>query len=187
MRSFGRKLSCASFAPHSFNVSCKYNMKYLITILMIITPCISYACSFAQVTENFEITGIGTVAPKKPSFKVLNIERGTDDGNLGSCSDAGILTLYQNEPYQDNVGYKFEVVSGNLDDTIFQSDAIKAVSSLEKEHLYKFVWLDGSTKVQEPIDIKIKVIAVSVSGTESEPSYIEVMHPGVKLSWWKWW
>jgi len=139
------------------------------------------------MTESFNVSGTKGEKPNKPSFKVLKIERGTDDGNYGSCSDAGVLTLFQNKPYDENEGYKFEVVAGTFEDSIFPEIPVRAVPHLEQDHLYKFVWLDGSNKYQEPIDIKVKITAVSRSGIESDPSYLNVIHPGVKSSLLKWW
>lgn len=40
---------------------------------------------------------------------------------------------------------------------------------------------------QEPIDITVKIIAVSKDGGRSEPQYLKVTHNGVKKPWWQLW
>ncbi len=51
------------------------------------------ACSFAPAFDDFVISENSSDEVTKPTFKVDSIHRGTDDGNHGSCSDAGFINL----------------------------------------------------------------------------------------------
>ena len=58
---------------------------------------------------------------------------------------------------------------------------------MENEKLFSFLWLDGSNEEQEPIDITVQIIAVSLSGNKSEPQLLTITHPGIQKPWWKVW
>ena len=120
-----------------------------------------------------------------PSFTVTSIERGRK-GYSGSCAGAGILTI-RAERFQPDTGYIFSLAEGEMEDQLFYPSTIQKVPGSEEPGEYFFIWLDGNTEAQEPIDIVIKITAVSKDGGRSEPQYLKVQHPGVKKAWWKFW
>ena len=139
------------------------------------------------MTEEFEVVPGDGVPPVVPNFKVEKIVRGTDDGNLASCSDAGILTLKNLDIPGESTGYIFSIVEGQFEDQLFHEKPIQATDYFLKDSLYNFIWLDGSSDVQEPIDVTIEIVAISKTGQRSSPQKLKVMHPGVSKPWWKFW
>ncbi|WP_105168164.1 hypothetical protein [Pseudoalteromonas sp. T1lg23B] len=159
-------------------------------ILVLILSLITFdalACSMMPTSKYFEVTGKGTTEPVKPVFEVDGVHRGTDDGNHGSCSDAGSIVLKLKNVPTIEQGYIFELIEGTFEDTLFSDKAITLADFLEEKDKYYFVWFDGNSEEQEVFDIKIKITAVSESGIKSEPQYLNVSHPGVQKPWWKVW
>ncbi|WP_146129609.1 hypothetical protein [Alteromonas alba] len=64
----------------------------LITVLCSVSGQLN-ACSLVPLLEAFEASHTEALAPVTPNFKVAGIERGSDDGNYGSCSDFGFITF----------------------------------------------------------------------------------------------
>ncbi|TAA48549.1 hypothetical protein [Corallincola spongiicola] len=159
----------------------------LFTFLIFISPLPAFACSFAIMTEEFEIVPGEGAPPAIPYFETKDIVRGTDDGNYASCSDAGILTLKLLDTQSQPVGYMFRIVQGQFEDKLFYEQPIQATDPYREENLYKFVWLDGSSDVQEPIDITLEIVAISKTGHKSGPQTLRITHPGVSKPWWKFW
>ncbi len=143
------------------------------------------ACSFMRVIEKFEHTKEATIEPSRPNFSVNDITRGTI-GESGSCNDAGILSLAIS-PEPEDTGYIFSIVDGTFEDQLFPSGPVIRIRDTIKPSSYFFVWLDGYSTEQEPIDITVKIVAVSKDGGVSEPQLLKVVHPGVKKAWWKFW
>lgn len=136
----------------------------------------AYACSFPAGYQNFLMAPSiyrKDVAPEPPKVTVKKIERG-EKGDPGMCADAGVLVL-KIDNFKLNTGYSFTIESGTVEDKIFPEDYIAPVPGSRE---LMFVWLDGASNFQEPIDLKIKVVAVSLGGTESEPSYVKIEDPG---------
>ena len=146
-----------------------------------------FACSFMQMLQPFEVVDGSGAAPDNPSFSVKKVHRGKDDGNFASCSDAGIITLKLDPEQNAGMGYIFEIVEGEFEDQLFTGEPITATEHYAKDGLYKFLWLDGSSDEQEPINIVVKIQAVSKTGEKSSPQLLNVSHPGVKKPWWKVW
>ena len=149
------------------------------------TPC-SLACSFAQMTEEFKIEDVEAPVPAKPKFVVKNIKRGFYDGNGGSCSDAGSIALEVTHTGADNVGYIFKIAEGSFEDKIFH-DVPVTPSKFAEDNVFTFIWFDGHSDEQEPIDMVVEITPVSKSGGKGEPEYLQVSHPGIKRPWWKLW
>lgn len=137
------------------------------------------------MTQKFEITGEKSETPGKPNFEVKGIKRGSYDGNHGSCSDAGMIT-FVNLSSDTDIGYKFAIVEGTFEDTIFGDNPI-VPSTFVNEGEFTFRWFDGHTDDQEPIEITVEITPVSKSGSTGEPARLVVSHPGVKKPWWKIW
>jgi hypothetical protein len=157
---------------------------------LIFLTLISYnalACSPHQPTGLFEVTGIESPKPVTPDFVVGGISRGHDDGNSVSCSDAGVISLKLKTTPSNPTGYLFEMLENDFEDQLFISKPISILEDYDKNSPFYFRWLDGSNEVQEPINIAIKIIAVSKTGDKSTPQYLKITHPGVKKPWWKFW
>lgn len=148
---------------------------------------LTWACSFVQMTEDFKIIEGDGEAPESPNFEVSSIHRGSDDGNYASCSDAGILTLKLLSKSMPNVGYLFSIEKGKYDVGLFPDEPIVTSKQFFLSGEYNFIWLDGNSNEQEPIDIVVRIVAVSESGKKSEPTFLTINHPGVSVPWWKFW
>jgi hypothetical protein len=162
-------------------------MNQILVLFLSLVSFNALACSMIPTSKYFEVTGNGTTESVKPVFEVEGVHRGTDDGNHGSCSDAGSIVLKLKNIPTIEQGYISELVEGTFEDTLFSDKAITLVDFLEEKDKYYFVWFDGNSEEQEAFDIKIKLTAVSESGINSEPQYLNVSHPGVQKPWWKVW
>ena len=130
------------------------------------------ACSFNQGYEPFRTSSSYQSAsiPKKTNASVISIERGFDDGNGGSCSDAGIIRVkIHDENPINRTGYKFRVVDNELFSNLFPSEPVIASALNRSENEFVFVWYDlGETHNQE-MKFTLEITAVSYFGNESEP------------------
>ncbi|MDO6613311.1 hypothetical protein Q4601_18000 [Shewanella sp. 1_MG-2023] len=156
-------------------------------LLLTLIPCISFAGSFAQMLTGFESNSEEKVDAVKPNFIVQSIRRGTDDGNFASTSDAGLVTLQLTSLPENPQGYTFEIVEGKFEDQLFTGEPVTPAKNVRDKREFTFIWLDGSSQEQEPFNVKVKITGISDSGSESEPQYLVLSHPGVKKSWWKIW
>ena len=159
-------------------------------VLVLILSLFSFetlACSMMPTSKYFEVTGQGTTEPVTPAFELDRVQRGTDDGNHGSCSDAGTIILKLKNMPNIEQGYIFELVDSTFEDILFSNKAITLADFLVDKDKYYFVWFDGNSEEQEAFDITIKITAVSRSGVKSDPQYLKVAHPGVEKPWWKFW
>ena len=161
-------------------------MKILTFILSVFSAC-TLAGSFAPMTEEFFISSAENIDAIKPDFVIKSIERGFDDGNLASTSDAGIITLQLKSIPLVSQGYTFEIISGEFEDQLFPKYPITTTKYADNAGSFTFIWLDGSSNSQEPFSISIKISGVSASGAKSEPQFLTISHAGVKKPWWKLW
>ncbi|OBT09585.1 hypothetical protein A9267_20780 [Shewanella sp. UCD-FRSSP16_17] len=162
-------------------------MNQILVLILSLFTFEALACSMMPTSKYFDITGKDTIEPVTPVFELDGVHRGTDDGNHGSCSDAGSIILKLKNIPNIEQGYIFEIVEGTFEDTLFTDKAITLADFLEEKDKYFFVWFDGNSEEQEAFDIRIKITAVSESGIKSEPQYLNVSHPGVQKPWWKVW
>ncbi|WP_237067477.1 hypothetical protein [Microbulbifer guangxiensis] len=135
-----------------------------------------HACSFAPGYQDFLIApSIYRKGPKpeSPKITVKKIQRG-EKGDPGMCADAGTLVLTIDN-FRLNTGYQFTIESGVADDQIFPEKYIAPVPGSRE---LMFVWLDGASYFQEPIQLKVKVVAISLDGIESQASYVNIEDPG---------
>lgn len=152
--------------------------------LLLFMPHHSYACSFSEGYTSFyaapQLT-LRSKPPEKPNLEVSYIKRGFDDGDGGSCSDAGIIIL---RVLDDNpkfaTGYKFEVVDGSFEDSLFPESFITQPTRPLVHGDFMFVWFDGPRNIQESIDLRVKATAMNLQGIESEPFVFQIYHPGGK-------
>ena len=148
------------------------------------------ACSFGPRFELFQhrpsLATDTNVLVEKPSMKIISIERGSDDGNFASCSDAGVITIQLSTkdvarlPY---TGYVFTLIKGELEEEqpIFPDYAIQPIQKIPgiyKNDKISFVWLDGSSNIQESINLKISVTAINARSVESKPQIISIENNG---------
>jgi hypothetical protein len=133
------------------------------------------ACSFTPGYEPFRIEAVvrrPTPAPAAaPAIEVERIERGYDDGDGASCSDAGIFVF---RVPSDVLGYRFEIVAGGDDGHVFPDGFVRT----REPGRLRFVWLDGESNWQESIDLLVKVTAISSLGVVSEPALLRIRHSG---------
>src|SRR5688572_18193559 len=135
---------------------------------------LGFACSLTPGYEPFPIESAPrrpTPAPAAaPAIEVERIERGYDDGDGSSCSDAGILVL---KVPSDALGYRFEIVAGS-GAGVFPDGFVR---TRERGRL-RFVWLDGESNWQESIDLLVKITTISSLGVISEPALLRIRHSG---------
>jgi|TARA_Y100001968_G_scaffold322586_1_gene358931 hypothetical protein len=136
--------------------------------------------------EAFEANHTEAIAPVTPNFKVAGIKRGSDDGNLGSCSDFGFIIFKLSGSYPPQ-GYIFERVSGEFEDRLFEPVAVMPSQFIDDNSSFTFVWLDGSSNEQEPINITVSIVAVNQAGERSKAQFLELRHPYNTLPWWRFW
>ncbi len=146
-----------------------------------------FACSFVEATAEFQVTpGEVSVTPTSPKFEVVHIGRGRK-GQPGSCFDAGVLILENQSPHSETTGYRFSIVDGHFEDGLFPEYPLITVNGTPHPRRYQFVWLDGDVDNQEPFDIVVGIVGVSLSGLESEAQLLRVSHGGRKKRWWQFW
>ena len=144
------------------------------------------ACSLVPLLEAFEASDTEVSAQVMPGFKVAGIERGSDDGNFGSCSDFGFITFKLSGNYPPQ-GYIFERVKGEFEDRLFEPVAVIPSKFVDDNASFTFVWLDGSSNEQEPINITVSIVAVNQAGERSKAQFLELRHPYNTLPWWRFW
>ncbi|WP_218398525.1 hypothetical protein [Alteromonas lipotrueae] len=117
--------------------------------------------------------------PTKPIVSVVSVNRGSDDGNGGSCSDAGIIVLrFEDDNSINKTSYRFKVLDSNFFSDVFPSEAVTfAPLKRNKREMY-FVWFDLAESSPEKLDFKLQIVAVSASGQESEPELVVVSENG---------
>ena len=121
------------------------------------------------------------ISPEKPGFSVSSISRGKGGGQpAADCSDAGILVLESSIKLQKGVAYSIEVVKGKDKNAIFPSKPVIPTEHYFNNNQLVFVWLDGGTYEQDPINLTIGISSVSPGGVTSEQQILIISHPGVK-------
>lgn len=166
-------------------ISSRTGLAIVITVLCSTSGPLS-ACSIVPLLEAFEANHTEAIAPVTPNFKVAGIKRGSDDGNLGSCSDFGFITFKLSGSYPPQ-GYIFERVSGEFEDRLFEPVAVMPSQFIDDNSSFTFVWLDGSSNEQEPINITVSIVAVNQAGERSKAQFLELRHPYNTLPWWRFW
>ena len=73
-------------------ITSRTGLAIVITVLCSVSGQLN-ACSLMPLLEAFEANHTEAIAPVTPNFKVVGIERGSDDGNFASCSDVGFITF----------------------------------------------------------------------------------------------
>ena len=144
----------------------------------------TFACSFKLGYAPFELDNtrlpMTGKAPPDPTVLVKSIKRGFDDGNSGSCSDAGILTLEVDETGLDQrVGYHIEWKSGNFPAALLPDEIVAPIRLPEGGFGFYFVWGDFSElgHGEQPIDAELTVRSVSETGIEGASITVRIKDP----------
>lgn len=145
----------------------------------------AWACSFAPgfevAQDSFTNVSVIDERLRPPEVQLGFLQRGFDDGQGGSCSDAGILRVELLDAKADsNDSFLFEITDGSLPESLIPDVALKPVEMSEGKHGFFFVWLDlpwGQSSV-EPIEATLAVHRVSEYGAMSVPRYLRISHPG---------
>jgi len=162
-------------------------MSRILLLLLNLVVFNAAACSFMPMLDDFIVSGNSSNEAIVPTFIVESIHRGTDDGNHGSCSDAGFINLKLDTLPSHDQGYIFKIVEGEFEDQLFHESPVVPSEFIDNKKLYRFLWFDGNNQEQEPINITVEIIAVTSSGQQSEPQLLIITHLGVKQPWWKVW
>lgn len=175
-----------ALASHAGALLWKVMRKTLLLITLFLSYTTANACSFAPGYDEFLPNPLykGKSHPLAiPYASVESIKRGYDDGNRGSCSDAGIITIkFKNENPAKVTGYKLKIVSGTFENHVIPDYEVTPSRYNINENSMSFVWLDGSYNNQEQIDFVLQIIAVSPEGGESEPYHLKIQHAGGKTN-----
>ena len=148
--------------------------RVFVAVLMLGAADAALACSPVRGHQPFVPSPTIRPATKllpAPQISVEKIERGYRGGN-DSCSDLGTLVLKVPESV---AGYAFEIVAGNFDgDMPFPAGFVQPAVRGQ----LRFVWLDGPKSPQEPLNVLVKITAVSATGVLSEPLFLRIQDPG---------
>ena len=159
-------------------------MKSIFVLVLFVYASNAYPCSLATMTERFTLNSeLETTTPLKPSFRVSMLSRGVKSGT--SCSGLASLRLMpQKLPIQEQ-GYIFEVVKGKY--RIFHEEGPIRTTKTHRLLAEKFKKMDVNEfiffffeKTNKPIDVILKITAVSKSGEKSKPQLLKIQHEGVK-------
>jgi hypothetical protein len=120
-----------------------------------------------------DVTPPGQVAVMAPQLKrgVGPSSSGCGERTATSCDDLGTLTLHVVPPADDRtapeqIGYRIRVIAGTPPSGLtFPDQAVVPYAGR-----LDFVWIDGATDDQEPIDFTIEIVAVDRAGNQGQPS-----------------
>jgi len=132
-----------------------------------------------------------TDPPKPPRLlKVDGIKRGVGPDITGastSCDDLGTLTLTmeaaedQRTPPEE-MGYRVQLAAGSLPDGLtLPAGPVRQLPLAEGDQQRAkllFVWIDGATDEQEPLDFTLDITPVDRAGLEGGAARVRVKHPG---------
>lgn len=138
------------------------------------------ACSLAAHDEHqLNPDGGDVTGPDAPVVNELDVRRGNACEEGDTCQDLGFITMrlapgVDDQTAAEEMGYRVTLSAGSLDDT----------SLIPEYDLRLFgdeiflVWADGASNDQEAIDLTLELIAIDQSGNQSQPTYVDVTHPG---------
>ena len=141
-------------------------------------PSSALACSFIEYDEHLiDDTIEDEVAPSLPSLDELDINRGVGPTRSGlgsqmstSCDDLGWITLRLSAEDDlsppENLGFVFTLDTGSLPFTLPSEPARPFDGSIT------FVWIDGATDDQEPIEATVTVNTMDEAGNLSAESLL---------------
>ncbi len=152
-------------------------MKKLIVLLSLCFSFSAYPCSLAPSTEEFSIDKtLADIKAIQPTFEVSKLSRGKKA--LHSCSGLASLSLKLLNPNNVIQGYRFELVKGTFNKIYFSDVPITVTKYLKEKDTFVFYYNEITN---DPIDITVKITAISKSGNESQPQFLNIKD-GVKES-----
>lgn len=158
-------------------------MKKIAVLVSILFSFSSYACSLAPSTEQFIIDdSLKRTIPLEPTFKVSRLSRGKKA--LHSCSGLASLSLKLDKPVAVVQGYSFEIVKGTFKKIRFSDTPITLSKFMNNNDEFIFHYYEITN---EPIDIILKITAVSKSGEKSKPQFLKIQDKVSKKSLWPSW
>lgn len=134
-----------------------------------------WACSFAQ-PETFLPTPLPwakAAIPKPPIVESISVRRGYKGDPQDSCADTGVVVVKLKQSPGTDVGFQFSVITGEADDRIFPVAAL-----FNTLGVYVFPWVDGARDRQEPLELRVRVVAINRDGEQSPATEFHVFHDG---------
>ncbi|MBI3676705.1 MAG: hypothetical protein HY243_08825 [Proteobacteria bacterium] len=143
------------------------------------------ACSLATprpFQSDAKLAISGETPPPVPIVSVAQIQRGEyhPGKQYSICADVGFIALAI--PADDttrHLTYQFDLVSGVTEDEIFHNG--KAFTTDYEEDgklLFVFAWLDSPDEAQKPLDLRVRVTAMTKSGLRGNSTEIAIRDPG---------
>jgi hypothetical protein len=166
-------------------------LQKFILFLLIVIASNSFACKPAIPITVFEIKkGALPVQPITPRFKIKKIIRGTRARGVTDCAwmyNMGSIELQSLISPKTEQGYIFEIVKGKLKDAYFNLNPVTVSSFRKDKSIYELGWRDKNSNSQSPLNITLKITAVSRSGLKSKPQFLHIIQPGTQVPWWNIW
>lgn len=119
-------------------------------------------------------------APSPPVVE-WDIKRGNSESN-NSCADTGVimLTIEKGDYTKYSAGYEFEIVESTISQEVFPNYPLYGSNLRGSAETYHFPWIDGATKMQEPVSVILNVYRVSPRGARSAPTEVRITHHGYR-------
>jgi hypothetical protein len=148
----------------------------------------SLACSYGSppaLVLDPQAQASDTTPPSVPVANVESIRRGQGpttyancSQSVSSCDDFGsigiALTATDDQAPTDKMGYRVEVVAGQLPDGLALPTGPVLLTG---GHLYLH-WIDGATDDQEAVSFTLAIRAVDLAGNTGPPANVEVSDGG---------
>ena len=155
-----------------------------LTVIVLVAAGLSHevsACSLNVTYEPFRlgptIRYTGKLDPA-PDVRVEDIKRG-HAGEATMCANWGSVAV--RVPAGD-AGYSFEVLESRGPSVVFPNGYVRSVTGYAQSAYLRFYWDDGATDDQEPLELLVKIAAISKDGVFSDPTVLKVEHPGVSAA-----
>jgi hypothetical protein len=140
---------------------------------------VASACSLVRSYEPFRLPTIRYTDPAPaPDVRVADIKRG-HSGSTTACANVGSVLV--SVPAGD-AGYSFEVIESRGPRIVFPAGFVRSSSGYAQPANLRFYWDDGATDAQEPIELRVKVTAMSRDGVFTDPVVLKIEHPGVSAA-----
>jgi hypothetical protein len=150
-------------------------------------PAIADACSFSNTAAQIQpaLKAIEKTPPVFPAAGAVRVKRGQSprsgcgDSDATSCDDLGTIQIEvaasDDTTPAARMGYEVTLARGTLPDGLVLPAV--PIERVAPGHLM-FVWLDGATDSQEPVDFTLRIVAVDGAGNESAPQLVSVDDAG---------
>lgn len=121
----------------------------------------------------------GEIGPGMPEIRVEGVMRGDAHEPRYSCSDIGIVSLSVADAAETaELSYELVVVEGRHESEIVPTRPLRPRAGENRRRYFVFSWLDGDTHRQEPLDLHVRVTALSASGVRGGSSVVRILDPG---------